>query len=286
MKTTLDTTDSNEVNIGPFSLSRNTYRFIIRFGAPFFTVVGLVLSLFQVYQANEDSKDNQLQMKEILSKMSTKNIGEFPSNLNKINLLMENAKDSIHILADVPAYGQFSSPDDYLKYKRFLEGINPNSGKRVNVKMVTYGQLKRVQKIKEQFSYNKINYEELPLNSTLKKKIDNYFETLFIKRQNEKFDLVDYKLYEYLESINNNLVKTLQEETTIDYSEENSENFPMFIWIRDGEEAIFSLINYPSNTTEVAFETIDKSLVTMLEKIFQGAYQQTKNQKAGVKVSP
>ncbi|MCF0039791.1 hypothetical protein [Dyadobacter fanqingshengii] len=269
--------ESADVQVGPFLLSRNTYRFIIRFGGPFFTVLGLVLSIFQVYQATADSKENQDRMVEILAKMSTKNIGEFPANLNKINILLENAKDSVHILADVPAYGQFSSPDDYLKYKRFLDGINAGSKRKIEVKMVTYGADKRIEKIREQFSQAKIIYTELNPNGTLKKKIDNYFEKLFTRRQNEKIDIKEYDLYRYIEEVNKNLVYSIKTTTTIDYLEENRSNFPMFIWVRDGEEAIFSLINYPNNTTEVAFETVDKPLVSMLENIFQGAYLQASN---------
>jgi hypothetical protein len=46
-------------------------------------------------------------------------------------------------------------------------------------------------------------------------------------------------------------------------------HLPVFLWIADDEEAVFSIPTYGSGVTEFGFHTTDKELVTALARIWE-----------------
>jgi hypothetical protein len=48
---------------------------------------------------------------------------------------------------------------------------------------------------------------------------------------------------------------------------------PIFMWMRDGDEAIFSMYNLGDRAREVSLVTKDRSLITMLDEIATQARQ-------------
>lgn len=267
--------NNNYIVISKSRFKRMIFRFLIRFVGPFFTVFGLILSIYQVWQANEQSIDAEKstnQIKEILDKISTKNIGEFPNNFSKINTLLKNTTKSLYVLADVPAYGQFSSPNEFMDYRNWFtqNGISKN----IEIKMITYNAQKRGLKIREQFSEeNADDFKKWISKPEIIAKLTNYNQSIFPNDTLDSKKLSEEQFYKIIESVNEDFVKTIKNKTRIKYVEEVRNNFPLFIWIRDDEEAIFSFINFPSNTTEVSFQTVDKQLINVLKDIFDGAYK-------------
>ena len=114
--------------------------------APVFTVVGLILTLIglifavqQVRQAREQEKhiseivekssNQQAAMSEIANAISTRYIGTFPENMDAINALINSTKNSLFIVVDIPAYGNYSSPEAYQGYNNALMGLVRPVGK-------------------------------------------------------------------------------------------------------------------------------------------------------------
>lgn len=261
-------------------ISRPIYRLLVRFIGPAITVGGVVLSLIQVKQASDQTelaKDQtkqatklNTQMAKVLGQMSTKRIGEFPANMPKVLNLLKRTKKSLYVLTDVPAYGQFSSPLEYMEYKNWFI----KNGGKFDIRIVTYSPKKRSGKIKQQFNFENENFSAWIKKDSTRNKVINYLK---ITPGINKIDsLNEHRLFHLLETVNIEFINSLRN-SEIDYQEEDVSAFPLFLWIRDEEEAVISFINFPRNTTEVVFESVDQSLVGVLRDIFLGAHSNSKS---------
>ncbi|WAC12447.1 hypothetical protein [Dyadobacter pollutisoli] len=272
-----------------YQISRVTLRSIMRYGSRLLAITTIVFTLIKMYQANEQNIATQRQtlmiqkniavttkthrhltsqIEGIVEKMSTQSIGQFPENLVEINRLFRRSKRKLHILADVPCYGQFSSPAEYNRYRDFL--LFNNKDDSLEIQMVTYGSEKRTEKSRQQFEAamrDKGGFEKWKVDR--KQKILNYLSKHRSEITFEKLQPLHF--YNLLERNNSKLATSLRE--NLNFRETEKFDLPMFIWISDDKEAIFSLINFPNNSTEVAFKTIDKNLVAVLDSIFVGIYK-------------
>lgn len=282
METVSSSTNQNakSLSMKNMRLSRPVYRLLVRFIGPAITVGGVVLSLIQVQQASEQTELAKAQTKQaiklnsqmstVLNKMSTKRIGEFPDNMPKILDLLKRTKKSLYVLTDVPAYGQFSSPLEYMEYKNWFI----KNGGKFDIRIVTYSPKKRSGKIKQQFDFESQNFSSWIKPAATRNKVVNYLK---ITPGISKIDSLDeHRLFYLLETVNIDFINSLRN-SGIDYQEEDSSDFPLFMWIRDEEEAVISFINFPKNTTEVVFESVDQSLVGVMKDIFLGAHSNSKS---------
>lgn len=199
---------------------------------------------------------------------STRYLNEFPYFLTNIKALITRATLSIDVFCDFPAYGCFSSPDEYIEYRQELEKILARTD--IKVRLVTYGKEARKQAAELQFqnplaewdAYRKQNADKI--RRLIGKRdcgLDSFEKDTFL-------ELMERRDVDFLQSVR----KAAKESGAADKLEiyEVTGKLPMHIWVVDGREAVFSILSADANsvlTPEYGFTTQDPSLVSALTKL-------------------
>ena len=181
----------------------------------------------------------------------------FPNNMPEIISQINRTQKSLTVITDVAAYGHFSSPDNSREYIRALNDLN-NSRKDVQIKILYYEPAKGKNKLKEQFATEIASWTAFMQG-------DAYLS--YVRRHpNDVPKDADALLTQIIgagEKLKTNLLGINPETKVIT----TTDDLQIFMWIRDGEEAMFSLHNYGPNTREDSFKSIDKRFITRLEAI-------------------
>lgn len=255
----------------PQWLKTTTRIFISTFG-PLFTVIGLLLAIYQVQQSRGQEKEissivdqstkQQELIKDIAGSISTKYVGTFPDNMEAINKLISSTKRSLLIVVDVPAYGHFSNPMAHNDYRHDIEHLVTPIGK-TDVKIVCYTEAARRRNMEKQFRIKTI--EQIRQKESYKRFFD-YWKTA--KPQPSTKD----EFYDLLTSENNELLTRLRALNVPIH--ETTNDLPVFIWLSDEREAIFSFYNYGDTPREVSFQTNDQKLINVLQEIAKEAMEE------------
>jgi hypothetical protein len=240
--------------------------------APRFTVVGavltglaLILSLIQIKQSLtqlnqskiqlEQSQKTEQNIREIANSVSTKYLDVFPGTMKPIINLIASTKKELLIVADVPAYGSFSSPSDYQQYTQEIENLASRSGDPKQVRILTWGPDRRHASFN--LLYGSRTFEEIEKGETYK----NYFDYWKQRTKPENMD----GLFHLSEDENQKFQRRFLDKG-VDINQTNGE-LPVFMWLSDDRQAIFSLYYYGGNAREVSFRTYDPRLIEVLKEI-------------------
>jgi hypothetical protein len=72
--------------------------------------LGIGFAIWQFWDSRQLRRDTQT----ILNYATTRYVAEFPDNVPEITKLVSGTCGSLKILVDVPGYGMYSSPDNFL----------------------------------------------------------------------------------------------------------------------------------------------------------------------------
>jgi hypothetical protein len=215
------------------------------------TVIALGMSIYQLKQSHKTEE----RIKQISDSVSTKYIGVFPENMNSINDLIASTHKDLWIIADVPAYGGFSTPSQYQQYIQGIKELAIRSGQPQGVRILTWDSKTRRESFNHLFGDRTI--EQLREFDIYKK----YFQ--YWKKKAQPKTLDDF--YNVVESENYEFQRRVSEMGT-DINE-TSTRLPVFLWLSDDKEAIFSFYYYGGNGREVSFRTTDPKLIQVLREL-------------------
>jgi hypothetical protein len=194
--------------------------------------------------------------------VQTRAIGHFPENLRAIVDLIDHTNERLVIATDVASYGQLSNPDECVRYHAALVACAARS---VDVEIIAYSGARADSERRWQFT----DYV---------KKGDEGFQELISqarwKRFSEKNRIINVKscedVFKSLVFADLKFRHGISQTPTIKvYDLPNPvDTLPVFFWLRDGEEAIFSLFTVGENGREISFRTIDQSITDILGETF------------------
>jgi len=191
------------------------------------------------------SKDHDI----ILRALSTRRLGQFPDYMTPIAELIEKAEREIVILCDFPAYGSFSAPQEFLRYRHALEQkISEEKIVRVTCldadgrKALTY----------EQFPEPK--WEEW--RSRQKKRL-----RAFLHFHGSEADADDLSIEQFAMLLEQEDVRVLDESLLHADKAFINAHLPLYFWLIDGKAAIFSIPSFTEKATEHGFFTLDEHLI-------------------------
>lgn len=179
--------------------------------------------------------------------LTTQNISDFPGNIPEIVKLINNAESELLIVTDVPYYGCYSNPIESQKY---LDAIIHKIDSRVKVKIVVYEDSLRSSAREKQFESKKFNEWS----------------------QTEKFKSFCIGAHDQISSYHDFSIEIEKRHTYFIQQACRRQNYihimknktPIFLWVRDKKEAIFS---FPDDwKEEKVFRTFDKDLVEILSR--------------------
>jgi hypothetical protein len=243
---------------GRTALSR--FKRLFSLHGPFLPIFFVVLATFLVMQLHRTSQSLRAQT----DGLSTKFEGMFPTNLERIVSLINGTKSELRIAADRLAYGAYSDPDSHEAYRRAIKEC-VNEGNEVNV--IRFSRSERDSATRKQFKGDKAATTEAAWTEFATSDEWNNFFASF------KPSVRPGDMGAFIEFIENNFEVPFHEEmanrTNVRLADlGDAGRMPMFIWIRDDDEAVFSFYDLQGKAEEVAFYTTEKQLIQMLKRIF------------------
>ncbi len=224
--------------------------FIVK-SSPFITVLALALAIYHLTL----SKLTDETVQKIKNAVSTQYVGTFPGNMKAITEILSQTRKSLIIVTDVPAYGCYSNPEDHQKYRQILENLaKPDGG--IKIRMVFYSKHKRHESDKDQFANE--TFDKIKKRSTYK----HFFEYWKGKKVEPRDTLGFYKM---LNQENTDFEDRFSKFPVDIYY--TSKDLPVFMWLRDSTEVVFSFRNYGVAPREVSFSSRDRDVIDVLLKI-------------------
>lgn len=219
-----------------------------------FTTIALVIAGWQFYQARKQTNE----LSEIKDSLSTRFIDRFPDYLIKINDLLNEAKNSIEIVCDVPGFGHFSQPDNWFEY---LEIIRKKKHQGLNINITFHNREIRQKFRKEQFAQaSGGKWNDWKLNPEIKPKMEKFLKKSNIEISVDKIEFSEF--INLLESSENEIINHDFKGLSIT---EVKSNIAIYFWIIDGRKAIFAIPSfskeYPGFLT-YGFITSDPRLIS------------------------
>lgn len=239
-------------------------------------IFGFVVGMWGIFLARQAQKEgrelaekNQEQitrlhtLSESLSNtVQTRAIGHFPENLRPIVELIEHAKKRLVIATDVASYGQLSNPDECVRYHAALVAC---AARNVNVEIIAYSGVRADAERRWQFTeyvqkgdegFRKLVSEERWKHFAEKNGILN------VKSCDDVFKSLVFTDLKFRQGVSQtSTIKVYDLPNPVD-------TLPVFFWLRDGEQAIFSLFTVGENGREISFHTIDQSITDILGETF------------------
>jgi hypothetical protein len=232
------------------------------------TFGSLILALWQIREARKQTKN----LEQIQGSLSTRYIGDLTRYYPEVISLIENAKKSIIILCDYPAYGCFTNSIHWRSYYNVLVNKKVEGKVRIiftcpeaTVRHETDENEYFPKATEEEWSNWKIedkNREQLRMfllntpdknqqnigHSTVEKFIDDLSREGFL----EMLQLADrWMLQNCFVEEEGNFIKNTP---------------PIDFWIVDGMSAIFALTDYDAGMSRYGFKTTDQKLIDALQK--------------------
>ena len=221
-------------------------------------IAAVAIAGFQLHRLQKQVADLQQKLKDLAERPPTQYVDIFPANMERITRLVAETKNKLVIVGDFCAYGHYSNPNGYRNY---FDAIKHLGDTNVDVEMYLY----------DGPTYRRATESQLgnDFDSLIKKAtFERYFEANPSKprprNMKEFLALMDSEQAQCAEKLSSAGVRVFK---TIGIT------LPMFMWMRDGDEAIFSMYNLGDRAREVSLVTRDKSLITMLDEIATQARQ-------------
>lgn len=213
------------------------------------TIITLLLAIVSLIAAHYQLRS----MRDIAGSMTTKFVGRFPDHMPEVIRLLESAEREVTILCDLLGYGHYSSPEQCRRYRATILKLSGDvkfniaiySPKRAD--QVAQEQLgKSFEKISSSRTYNRwlefygISPQDAPKN------IDEFYDR-FKRNYDDQLQCFDMG--------------------SIEINQVDQKTIPVFFWIVDERDAVFSFPSLSIDPPEVAFKTSDRSLIEIFQRI-------------------
>jgi hypothetical protein len=202
--------------------------------------------------------------KQIQSSQTTEFVAVFPQNLAAITQLTKRARVRLVVVTDFCAYGHYSNPSGFDDYMAALVAVKAE-GREVELHI--YDEKTADEMTKSQFDLDKPDGGVAAFNGERsQQRFNAYFDYHEKKGQPRSKPAT---VAEFVQLMNEEQARCIKELSSngILIRADISRPLPLFLWIRDEEEALVSMYNLGSSSREMSLRTRDRSLLSLLNQI-------------------
>jgi len=231
------------------------YKYLIGPSVAF--IIAVFSTIYALYQGQSSKKEAEI-LKNIANALTTKYLGEYPSFVHSTIDILQKAKVSIVIVCDYPCYSYFSDHNKWMDYRMAIEKAAHN-GLKVTIKFLN--ESKRRELVKTQFRYK----DSDPDAWKNPPEIETHLKDL-LRIEKSKFTVENITFHELLDIIEQAQKLALTSYFKMANLEETADSLPLYYWIIDDKEAIFSIPSFTEYDKEKGFYTSDPKLIDALGK--------------------
>jgi len=223
----------------------------------FLAVLGTLFAVLSIRDGRQLTKE----LRSVFDHLTTKEIGAFPAYLAEVDRIISDARESVFIATDFPGHGSWR---DRGRYGAYVKAIENRKAERV----------RRGHPLSVQVLCLDANGREGALE-------DRYPEPRWKEYVKKGGFQRSRRLYEELENcqVSENREKFIAEmrsrqDRALDADLRFAERWeypglmPMYLWIVDGEKAVFAIPSFGDQLTEYGFVTQEAGLVQALLSVW------------------
>jgi len=229
----------------------------------FTAIVFAMVQFLDAREGEQDLRTIEKAMETAVDRLSTRAIGPFPDNLDDIIELVRDAKSSVQILLDFPGYGLYSEPELHGQYLAALTtaATRPN----VQFQLISYDD-----GLTQQESKLELPFDLTALRRKDREKLERYLKANSIDAKSAP--RTRQELENLLRAQQDNNLQMLKGHITNRNGLEHKylcERVPLFLWLVDKREAVFTFKNLERNDQTYSIRTTDGWLVNNRQAYFE-----------------
>jgi predicted nucleotide-binding protein with TIR-like domain len=211
-------------------------------------------------QAEEHTVDTILDRIRVLIDRSTttRYVGKFPTFYDEIVQCVSKATESVKIACDFIGYGYFSA---HQVWEHYLAALEERRRRGAKVQVVVLNSTWRHAQLEAQFAHNERAWNRLRADPEFNRLLTAY-ATRRGRQITTREEFVAVQATQDLEDMQK-YGSAIASELT-----EKRSRMPVFLWIADAKEAVFSIPTYDAGVSEYGFYTRDLELVAALTRIW------------------
>jgi len=194
--------------------------------------------------------------------LSTRFVGAFHKHIKPITEVVGRTDHYFLVLTDWVSYGEYSMPQEYEEYKRRVRNIRLNKPGPPRVCILAYDEDRLKEQLAEQFP------EEDFVHESTKDRFTQYFERYHPSKPVPK-------TYEEFTKTALEIEKEQRKELTdigVEIQSINRSSL-VFLWLEDGEDAVFSFQTQGGAQQGLSFRTRDIGLISSLYYLFTKSWK-------------
>lgn len=227
--------------------------------------LAIIFAIVQFLDARDEEKDMRKiehHVTEMVGQISTRGIRPFPENLDDIIVMLRGAKNSVRVMVDFPGYGQYSAPERHKEYQAALNEAAQRPA--VKFQLVSYDDVLTTEESKAE-----LKAPIPPTRKEDKEKFEAYLKANGISQASAPNNFAELHA----------LLRKHQEQSLVELTAAVkhpeglerrylSERVPIFLWLVDNREAVFTFKNLERNEDAASIRTTDGSLIKNLAFYF------------------
>jgi hypothetical protein len=229
-----------------------------------FELLGLFLAvagtLFAVLSIRDGAKMTR-ELRAVFDHLTTKEAGAFPTYMQEVERLISEARESIFIATDFPGHGVWGDRGRFGGYVKALENRKADRVRRghpLNIQLLTLNAAGRERALEERFPDSRWK-DYLKRGSFQKsRRLYEELENCQVSEVREKF----------LAEMRSRQDRALDADLRFAERWEYSGLMTVYMWIIDGEKAVFAIPSFGDQLTEYGFVTQDAGLVQALLSVW------------------
>ena len=242
---------------------RTAYLFYLEHKTPF-ELIGLFLAVCGTLSAVLSIRDGRKLTKDLRSifdHLTTKQIGEYPMYMAEVERIISEARESIFIATDFPGHGVWADRGRYASYVKAIEHRKADRVRRgmpLSIQVLSLDAEARVGALAARFS-------EAHWKDYVKKGSFQHSRRLYEELEN--CQIPDARP-QFLQEMAARHQRTVDADLRFADRWEYSGVMPIYLWIVDGEKAVFAIPSFGDQLTEYGFYTEEAGLVQALLSVW------------------
>ena len=219
-----------------------TFNLLLGIVGLFVGVIALLVGAYHVYE-----------LRHMQNAISTQYLGEFPEFLPQITEVVNAARHDLIIVCDFPGYGDFSAPDNSLKYLQALRARQ--SDKQLRVEFTCLDETLRYRYLDEQLPAATWNHWSE--DGQKRAQVEDF---LRLNGHSGQQISTRPQLFKAMTAVDNEVLH----QYFLNKYYQTPQAVPIYFWVADCRRAVFSIATPTETGVEHGFVTSDRSLIRAL----------------------
>lgn len=242
---------------------RTAYEWWVSHSKPFelisltLTVAGILFAIASVRDGRKLTKD----LRSIFDHLTTKEIGAFPVYMAEVERLISEARESIFVATDFPGHGAWTDRGHYGSYVKALENRKAErvrKGHALSIQVLSLNPEARAKALRERFPESRWKEYTRKGGYARSRRLYEELENCEVPEKREDF----------LVAMEERQNRAIDAELRFADRWAYAGVMPVYLWIIDGERAVFAIPSFGDQLTEYGFYTEETGLVQALLSVW------------------